>query len=179
MNEWRRNISFTIKCMRALVFDSKSESGETIQIGRSSGNAYDFSRGAMVWGDVCVDFFQYENESIDSNQKHLFFFTFHTAFYVGHQNLYFSKSKLDKLCKDQKNKLCDSEFGLSLCFELPESSSQDIVQEHNYLQAADLKSLIRRCGTAVRFAPGEILLEENTSEVIHIYTSSFFPLLFI
>jgi hypothetical protein len=148
--------------MRALVFDSKSESGATFEIGRRGGNAFDFSRCAVVWGDVCVDFYKYKNKSIDSQKKHLFFLTFHTAFYVGQRNLYFGKSKLDKLCKDQKNKLCDPDFGLSLSFDLPESSKI----EQSHLQAPGLKNLMRRCGTAVTFAPGEIVLDENTSEVI-------------
>jgi hypothetical protein len=166
MHDWFRNLSFTIKCMRALVFDSKSEFGATFQIGQNAEDhdADEISSGVVVWGDVCVDFFKYKNKSIDSHKKHLFFLTFHTAFYVEQRNLYFGKSKLDKLCKDSKNKLCDPEFSLSLCFDLPEPSNQ----KSNPLKAPSLKSLMKQCGTAVHFAPGEILQEENTPEVNHV-----------
>ena len=155
-------MSFTIKCLRALVFDSKSERGSTFLVGKDSEDVYTFISPAAVWGDVCIDFYANTVDAADSKRKHLFFMTFHTAFYVGVPELFFAKGKLDKICKDKKNKKCDSDFGIALRFEKQQNSPN----EKESLEPSGLKSLMKQFGTIVRFSPGEAVLDMNTHEVV-------------
>ena len=159
--ECNRNLSFTIKCLRALVFDSSIEHGSTFILGMKSEESFSFSRPAEIWGDVCIDFYQHKTASVDSPRKHLFFLTFHTAFYVGKGELSFSKKKLDKLCKDTKNKKCDQDFGLKLCFKRPEDSSL----ENERIGSLGFKRLMKQYGSFVRYLPGDTVLEMNSHEV--------------
>ena len=110
-------ISYTVKCQRTLLIDSfiqhKATSfGGPVQVGQE----LVMPAGILLDGDTKIEIFRHKNGR-DSNRKLLCFVVFHPGFYRDKKEIVFTKKKIDMLHKDNKNKVTDADFKLTLTVE--------------------------------------------------------------
>jgi hypothetical protein len=164
----RRNISFTISCLRAPILDSRNISHSLISLGGSGDDFIIFPLNSTVWGDVRLDFYKHQSNRPFSKKKLVFFLVFHTVFYTqaGEISLEFGKKKLDVLCKDNKGRLTDSNFEVDLRISYDPNANELMLYEDKF------KALVMRQGTRITYTAGQTIIRANENQVAIFGTPS-------
>eukprot|EP00960_Hanusia_phi_P021878 648446-Hanusia_phi.AAC.3 len=153
-------LSFSVRCMRYVVYDSGRSRKDAHVIGNTLGELITIPANVIIWGDTRIDFYFHKQGTSTSelNRKLAFFLVFNTAFYPETKKLIFRKNKIDLM---QKMKNIENDFRVELHLE-PNLENHELTGIENSFYKSFLN------GKRVQFKQGECVLSEQDVELVEV-----------
>jgi hypothetical protein len=127
-----RHISYTVRCCRTLVLDSRTRDEATTRLGGKLGETIVLPANVVVWGDVRLDVYFHLSSRDVQNRKLAFFCVFNTAFYYDREHMAFRKRFVDMLHKDHSNTMVADNFCMTFVFNRSIEAAEELAAAANF-----------------------------------------------